>query len=146
VTRIWLVCVLLVLVVLVLGSSDASAQTHPCDDLSVPPPTVLVGSPAGVAFCIIPADAQGNPTTLTSFRVTLDGIEVFKGPLTPIGAVSSTGFNYYETPKNLALAKGSHTIVVYPSSADGEGLGSLPFVFQVKGVPPGQAVIKKIVR
>ena len=138
---------LLILMSLMLAcASIASAQTHPCD---IPPDgntTLQTNGPVSVGFCQAPKDADGNTVTLTGFRVTIDGADVFKGPLSPIGAPNATGLSYYETPKTIVLAKGSHTAVAYASSADGESAGTDPFVFTLKGLPPGKGKIQKVLK
>lgn len=135
------VCLLLLVSVL-----PAAAQTHPCDDPALTNQVVQTNGPISVGFCIASKDADGNPVALTSFRVSVDGTDKFSGPLTAIGAPNAAGLNYYETPKTIALAKGSHTAIVFASSVDGEGAGSDPFVYSIKGVPPGKPVIKKVVK
>ena len=138
--------VLFVLAFILALPLAASAQTHPCDIAAIANPVVQTNGPVAAGFCHDGKDADGNPVTITAFRVTVDGVDVFKGPLTPIGTASATGFFYYETPKNIVLAKGQHTAVGFASSADGEGPGSDPFTFTLKGLPPGKAKIQKITK
>jgi hypothetical protein len=139
-TKFWIV------MALVLVPSLATAQTHPCDAAPVTNPTVVVSGPVSLGFCVPSVDVLGDPTTLTSFRVQVDSVDVFTGPLTPIGQPSTTGLNYYETPKTLVIKNGNHTAVVFASNAPGvEGAGSAPFAFTVR-VPPGKGKVQTVVK
>src|SRR3954469_16592557 len=103
-------------VALLAFASVGSAQTHPCDVLGST--TVQSNSPVAVGVCVLPKDADGVTipiASLTSFRVTIDGVTVFTGPLTPIGAPSTTGSYYFETTKTITVSKGQHTVVGYAS-------------------------------
>lgn len=126
-----------------MGASSASAQTHPCDQVVANNPTIVVTGPVSVGFCFNGKDALGNPTTVTSFRVQVDAADVFTGLLQPVGAPSSTGVSYYETPKTLTINRGSHTALVFVSNADGEGPASSPFAFNIR-VPPGQGKVQSV--
>jgi hypothetical protein len=137
---------LLVLAFLLVPTLSAEAQTHPCD---VPTPTaqVVTGTTGlGVGFCHNNLDVEGQATTILSFRVTINGVDRFNAMFAPVTAPSATGFTYYETPKTLTLAKGNHTVVVFASNEEGEGPGSDPFVYALRGALPAKSVIKKVVK
>lgn len=127
-----------------LVATAVFAQGHPCDNAVANNPTIVVTGPVSVGFCHSGKDALNNPTTITSFRLQLDGADLFTGPLTAIGAPSTvSGQSYYETPKTLVISRGAHSAVVYASNADGEGPASIPFGFTIK-VPPGQGKVQSV--
>jgi hypothetical protein len=134
---------LLALASVFVFASTAAAQTHPCD---LPPVTVVqTNGPVALSFCLAPADADGNPLPLSavsSVRITMDGTVVFNGPLASTGAPAADGRGYFETPKTFTLTKGAHRMIVFASIADGEGPGSDPFDWTLKGVPPGKPIVK----
>ena len=128
----------------VVGLASVAQAQHPCD---VTPAGSSVGvTNNGIAFCHPLIDTAGNSTVLTSFRITIDAVQVFNGPLTQMGGLSPTGSGYFETPKNITMAKGTHTVAVFASNADGESVSSDPLTWQIKGVPPGKPLPKAIVR
>lgn len=118
---------------------------HPCDTTPVQG-TTIVSNVIGFGLCHNQLDELGNSTVLTGFRVTVDGATVFQGALNPIGAASTTGQYYYETPKTIAVAKGSHTAVVYASNSVGESQVSGPYTFTLKGAPPGKGKVQQVVK
>ena len=126
------------------SATDVQAQTHPCD---APAVTVIqTNTGFGLGFCHNGKDNDGNPVIVTSFRLQVDGADVFTGALAPIGTPNALGSNYYETPKTLMFSRGQHTAVLFVSSIDGEGPASDPFVFTRNGLPPGKGLIKKVVK
>ncbi len=126
------------------SATDVAAQTHPCDAPIVS--TIQSNTPIAIGFCHNAKDANGDPVIVTSFRLQVDGSDVFTGALSPIGTPNALGQNYYETPKAIIVPRGQHTAVVFASSVDGEGLASDPFVFTRNGLPPGKGQIKKVVK
>lgn len=134
------------LVAFALISVPAQAQTHPCDTVPVVNPTIQTSTPVSIGFCHVPVDASGNSTVITSYRLAIDGATVFTGALTAIGAANASGAFYFETPKTITVAKGAHSVVEYASNADGEGLGSDPYAFTVKGLPPGKGKVDGVIK
>lgn len=132
-----------VAVAILLSATAVCAQTHPCD---LPPvTTVSTNGPVAVGFCLLPVDADGNSipmSAVTNIRITVDGTQVFSGPLAPVGAFAADGRGYFETPKTLSFAKGQHRMVVFASIGTDEGQGSDPFDWTLKGVPPGPPIVK----
>jgi hypothetical protein len=111
----------------------ARAQTHPCD--VVPPNNPNLTSPVKGGFCHNGLDAASNPTTVTAFRLYIDGQLVFSGPLTPVGAPTADGRFYFETPP-VNVTKGSHAVTFTAVSADGESAPSPSYPFVLAGAPP----------
>jgi hypothetical protein len=143
--RIVLIVAAAAAVVFAAGRTIGHAQTtHPCD--------VVVGAatpgpaPVGAGFCHSGKDVNGNPTTITKFIVKVDGVIVFNGPLTPIGSPSSTGLNYYETPKNIIPTVGSHTITVAAVNASGTGAATAAYPFDILESLPEPVLSVRIIR
>lgn len=127
---------LLALGVLCLFAAPASAQTHPCD---ATPAAVDVApnQPFGVGFCASMKDSLGNPVTIDTFKVSIDGTQVFNAPLTPIGAPNSAGLSYFETPKTFKVtSNGTHNMAVIASSLAGGDSTPTPLSFVAKALPP----------
>lgn len=133
----------LVLSVLALTGSLPILQS-PCDAAPLVNPTISVTGPIYVGICQPTVDADGNPTTVTSFRVTIDGGTVFNGPLPMLVNANAAGYAYYETPKSITVSRGSHVAVVYSSNADGENTGSDPYPFTIKKSPPKKGRVQVI--
>lgn len=135
---------LLAAALLMASVAPAAAQVHPCDA----PPELLPepaapGVPFGVGFCFNLKTAGGVPTTVDQFKVFIDTVLVWSGPLAPLGSASPTGWFEFGTPKTITAARGTHIITVVASNAvDGDGLVSDPFGFLSRMPPPGQ--VKKI--
>jgi hypothetical protein len=137
----------LALALLVGLPAAAQAQTHPCD-VTPAVPDVRPGVGFAVGFCVDGKDAEGNPVTYDSFKVAIDGTQVFNAGLTPVGAPSATGMVYYETPKTLKVATaGTHSVVVRAASlAGGDSLPSAPLSFAAKALPPNSPLNQRIVK
>lgn len=121
----------------------AMLQAHPCD--VTPPANPAVVPPVAAGFCHNSKAPTGETIALTKFTVKIDAVQVFDGPLTPIGQPSATGYSYYETPKTIIPTKGQHTAVVTAWTSGGESAASSPFAFTIVD-PVASAPVNLIIR
>ncbi len=129
----------------ILLAAPARAQTpHPCD--AVPPSPTPTAAPIGAGFCHDGKTTTGTATTITKFLVTVDGIKVFEGPLTPIGPPSAAGLSYYETPKNIIPTVGAHKVVVRAYNSAGAGVASAELPFEILESTPAEVTGVRIIR
>lgn len=115
-------------------AAPALAQAHPCD--TPPVAGANVKSPFVVQYCWSGKDDDGvTPTTATSVKVLLDGV-VAKTvpPPVAVGAPSAAGLNLYQVT-GVAAAKGTHTVSVVVTTADGDAAPSPAYSFSVVGKP-----------
>lgn len=124
-----------------------SAQTvHPCDVTTVNA-EVRPNVPFAIGVCHNGLDAEGLPTTIDSWRITMDGTTVYTGQMTRSATANTSGYYFYQSPKTLTAAKGNHTVIIYAVSTDGgEGAGSNPFVFTSKPGAPSKGVNVQVIR
>jgi len=114
-------------------AGSAVAQTHPCD---VPPPSnPQLTSPIRGAFCHNGRDADGNPVTVTAFKLYIDNQLVWQGALSPIGPPTADGRSYYETPL-VIVSRGNHVAETAAVSAEGESGRSAPYPFVLSAAVP----------
>lgn len=137
---------LLALGVLALFAAPAAAQTHPCDItpavVDVQPNVVF-----GVGFCLDLKDGAGNPVSIDTIKVSLDGTQVFNAPLQPIGAPNAAGLSYFETPKTFKVTtNGQHTVTVIAASLLGGDSAATPLSFAAKALPPNPATKPRIAK
>jgi len=118
---------------LLLTPDILEAQVHPCD--VTPPTNPQLTSPVKGAFCHAGLDAEGQPTTVTLFRLYIDDQVAWQGLLTPIGPPTTDGRFYFETPA-VVVSRGNHVAEHTAVSADGESARSAPFIFGVVGAVP----------
>lgn len=134
-----------------LLAASASAQTavHECDK-PVPPNVTVVGRSITVGFCANGKDDKGGNTTLTAFKIYIDGAVALTwdskvGPLTPTSpTANSQGYLYYEAPA-IPIGRGAHAVTVSATNVDSEGkqTTALPLTLQF---PPPSLVIGVRVR
>lgn len=115
------------------ASARPIAQTNPCDQTPAVNPTLQTQS-VWFGLCVPVKYDDGTFVQYTSFRVTVDGANVFNGVLSPKANPTATGWAYYETPL-IPIARGSHTAVSYASDATSESPGSDPYTFTIKPGP-----------
>lgn len=120
--------------------SPAFAQTHPCDTVPPPNPTVTQNTVI-VGFCHDLKDAKGNvePLSAYTFQPALDGQrQGLYVALTPQGTPNTAGKYYFEFPTPVVVSRGSHNVSVWSKDLDGE-VASAPYPFVVSGPGPTAA-------
>jgi len=129
-----------------LVATSVSAQTpHPCDVTPAPNP-VVVGRTFTVGFCHNGKDLNGDPTTVTAFKIYLDGAVVltWSNPTPSSPTPNSKGYVLYLAPQ-IPIGRGAHTFAVTGVNVDGEGPSINPIGITTK-VPPPSLVIGAFVR
>ncbi len=131
---------LVFLLSLFAASASAQQAPHPCD-VTAPANPMIVSTTVVIGFCHSGKDAKGNATTLTAFKIAVDGAVVltWTGPLTPTSkAPNAAGFSYYEAPA-VPVGRGTHTVTASAVDVDGESAMSTAFQFGTKG--PGPSLV-----
>lgn len=98
------VSVLFIIGALLMWSTAASAQTHPCDQATPTTQTVTTGAQHKVQFCAKPSDAP------EAFTVYVNGVASDLRALTLVVAANALGYALYEGPKDLTFAVGTYTV------------------------------------
>lgn len=147
-SRIEKVLIVLAIMAYALFASAALAlaQVHPCDTTLLNT-EVRPNAPFAIGACHNGQDADGLPVTIDSWRITIDGATVYTGAMTKSATPNAQGYYYYESPKTLNAAKGSHTVVIYAVSNDGgEGAPSNPVTLTSKPGSPKKSEAVRAVR
>jgi hypothetical protein len=145
---------LFVLLVL-LWAAAAGAQTHPCDNPYPTPTTymciegpalsVTASTMSEFSFCHDLKNEAGEPIAVDRFRLTLNDITIFDGPLSPVGGPNAAGYSLFigTLPAPLTLTTGDtcHTVRAYASAGSVESAASAPTLYVMEtteALPPSQ--------
>lgn len=121
----------------------AAQAAHPCDGVAPTSGSVVSGSRT-VSWCWNGLDTNGQPTTVTSWAIYVDGVRAVLGTVTVGATANSAGLKLYSAP--VTLSAGSHTVQIAGVNATGEAVKSASFSAQVTvpPAPPSVAVIRGI--
>jgi len=130
--------VLLALALLVVSATSVFAQ-HPCDTVT-PTCGLSKKSPITVGVCTDQKDVDGNPATLTSEKVFIDGVltKTVANPA-PSGAANAAGLFYFPV-SGVAVPRGAHAVTFTFVSVDGESDPSAACNFSIVGGKPTKPV------
>lgn len=125
-------------------SFAVAAQTaHPCD--GVPPTTGTVQQGARtLSWCFNGIDANGQPTTVTSWAVYIGGVRTVLASVTVGTTANAAGLKLYSAP--ITLSSGTYVVQIAGVNATGEAVKSASFSATVTIPPavPSAAVIRGI--
>lgn len=141
--RLRLVAIAGILVGLAYLTVTVDTQTtNPCATLPPASQTQTITVPSfpatlTVGVCQKDKDVNGNPTTISTFQVSVDGSVKFTGAITPKAPADANGDVYYETAVS-GLTAGAHTVSVVPTGPGGAGAATAhPFVLKLPEGAPG---------
>lgn len=121
------------LLLLLLVPSLASAQTHPCDQPELTQQSTKSG-PNVLSWCWIGQDETGDPAVPTQWAVIVDGTRTVLTNVTKGTTPNSLGKFQYTTP--YTFVKGpAKTFVIEVTTVDGTAQ-ALPLSVTVTGAPP----------
>lgn len=121
----------------------AAGQAHPCD--GVPPVTGTVQSGTRtISWCFSGLDANGQPTTVTTWAAYVDGVRTMLGSVSVGATANAAGLKLYQAP--ITLASGTHVVQIAGVNATGEAVKSASFSTTVTVPPavPAAVVIRGI--
>jgi hypothetical protein len=121
-----------------------AAQTvHPCDGVAPTSGSVLSGTRT-LSWCFNGLDANGQPTTVTSWVAYIDGVRTILGTVTVGTTANGAGMKLYSAP--VTLASGTRVVQIAGVNAVGEAVKSASFTSTVTVPPaaPSAGVIRSI--
>jgi hypothetical protein len=139
---------LFVLLVL-LWAAAAGAQTHPCDNPYPTPTTymciegpalsVTASTMSEFSFCHDLKNEAGEPITVDRFRLTLNDVPIFDGPLSPVGEPNAAGEYLFTgtlpAPVTLATGGNCHALRAYAIAGTLQSASSAPTLYVVETTP-----------
>lgn len=112
----------------------AAQLPHPCDGTAPTTGSVQAGART-ISWCWNGLDANGQPTTIATWALYLDGVRSVLSGVTVGTTANSAGLKLYTAP--LTVTSGTHAIQVAGTNTMGEAVKSATFTAAVT-VPPAQ--------
>jgi len=124
----------------------AAAQAHPCDGPFPTTATVVEGTRT-IEWCHAGLDTNGNPTTVTSWRVYVDNAlaaTILPAAVTIGSTANAAGLRLHSS--TLAVTRGSRAVQMSAVNAVGEAARSIVFTATVTApaAPPSTLQIRDI--